>query len=248
MKNKVLFLILITGLVACKKANERACFKVKGDIITTETPISKDIKTLELHDDIIYTLVPGKESKVVLEGGENLLPFIDIQSENGNLTLRNENKCKFLRSLKNKIYASIYIDSISTIEYFGSRGLKSEGTIHSNQMRLLIKDGAGEVNLTLKNGYTAATVANGVGNFILNGQTVIAYLHCNSNGYCDTRGFKISNKLNVTSNTQGDMLVNANNVHFKATIQENGNIKYTGNPTDKDVSLEGNGQLIPIAN
>lgn len=248
MKNTILFLILVIGLFSCKKANERACFKVKGDIITTQVPIYGNIDSLFLHDDLYYTLIPGKESKVVLTGGENLLPFIEVSSDDGKLTIRNKNKCKFLRYLKNKIYASIYVDSITYIEYLGSRGLQNEDTLYSSELRLFITDGAGEVNLTLKNGYTSAIVTYGVGNFILHGQTSIAYFSCRSNSFCDARDFKSTQSLTVNSNTQADMLINAENTHLEATIQQKGNIKYIGSPIDKSVTQEGEGKLIYLGN
>lgn len=248
MKNTILFLILIIGLFSCKKAQERSCFKGKGDIVTTEVALDNDIDSLVLHDDIYYTLIPGKESKVVLTGGENLLPFIDFHSENGKLTVRNKNKCKFLRSLKNKIYASIYVDSITFIEYYGSRGLHNEDTLRSGELRLVITDGAGEVNLTLNNGYTSAVITYGVGNFILNGQASIGYLRCSKNSYCDTRNFKTLQKLIVNSNTQADMIVNANNTHLTADIGQKGNIIYTGSPTEKSVTYNGQGKLIHLGN
>lgn len=246
MKNIILILTTSIVLFSCKKAHERACFKVKGDINTTEVFFDGIVDSLELHDDIYYTLIPGKDAKVVLTGGENLLPFVDINSTNKKLTIRNKNKCKFLRSQKNKIYATIYVDSITSIEFFGSRDLHNEGTLHSDELRLMITDGAGEVNLVLKNAYTAATVSNGVGNFTLSGQTATAFLYCSSNSYCDTRNFKVTQKLIVNSNTQANMLVNADNTHLNAVLQQNGDIGYIGNPTDKIVTKKGNGNLIAL--
>lgn len=248
MKSKILFLILMIGLFSCKKAQERSCFKGKGEEITTEVVIDTNIDSLILHDDIYYTLIPGKKSKVVLTGGENLLSFIDIYVEDGKLTIQNKNKCKFLRSLKNKIYASIYVDSITYIEYYGSRGLQNKDTLHSGELRLVITDGAGEVDLTLKNGYTSATVTYGVGNFILHGQTSIAYFNCSGNSYCDTRDFKIIQEVSVNSNTQANMLVNAGNTHLIAVIRQDGNIEYVGNPNDKILNRKGKGELIHLGN
>ncbi len=244
MKNTILFLILAIGCFACSKKS--ACFKTKGDIITTEVPIDNEFDSLILYDDLYYTLIPGKESKIILTGGENLLPFIDLELGDNKLTIRNGNKCKFLRSLKNKIFASIYVDSITYLEYYGSRGLTNTETLHGTEFRMFITDGAGEVDLSLNNSYTSAAVTYGVGNFKLSGQTAVAFLSCYGNSYCDTRNFKVTNSISVTSNTQADMLINANNVSLKAVINQKGNIGYKGSPVSKDITQKGEGQLFQV--
>ena len=240
----MLLFILVVGLFACGKKS--ACFKTKGDIMTTEVPIDNKFDSLFLYDDLHYTLIPGKKSKIVLTGGENLLPFIDIVSEGGRLTLRNGNKCKFLRSLKNEISASIYVDSIAYMEYYGSKGLKNKDTLRSNGFHLFITDGAGDVDLTLNNSYTSVAVTYGVGSFTLSGQSGAAFLSCNGNSSCDTRNFKVSSSLSVTSSTQADMLINANHTSLEAVINQKGNIGYIGSPDSKSVTQKGQGKVFQI--
>lgn len=248
MKTKLLLLVLIAGLFSCKKAHERACFKGKGEEKTMDVSFDNDIDSLVLYDDLFYTLVQGKESKIVLSGGENLLSHIEVVSENRMLSIRNNNKCNFLRSFKNKIHATIYVDSIRSIYYEGSSELKSEGTLSSNELRLSITNGAGNVELTLKNGYTSAVVTHGFGNFILHGQTSDAFLNCNTNSYCDTRTFKVTNSLIVNSNTVSNMLINANTNRLETAIQQSGNVEYIGNPVTKTLIRSGKGQLIDLNN
>jgi hypothetical protein len=248
MNTKLLFLIIILGLFSCKKANERSCFKGKGEETTMEVSFDKNVDSLILYDDLFYTLVQGKQSKVVLSGGENLLPYIDVVSESGKLTLRNNNKCNFLRSFKNKIHALIYVDSVRSIHYEGTTELKSQDTLFSNELRLTIKDGAGDVDLTLKNAYTSAVITHGFGNFILRGETTNAFLNCNTNSYCDSRSFKVAHNLYVNSNTVANMLINANANYLETIIKQKGNIEYIGTPIAKYVNRTGKGRLIDLNN
>lgn len=247
MKNYVLIFGLLL-LFSCKKAEDRSCFKSNGEEGERIVSTDMDIDTLYLYDDLYYTLEQGPELKVVLTGGENLLSHIDVDFQNGRLTVRNNNKCNFLRSYKNKIYAKIYVDSISYIHYEGSKELKSVDTLYSNELRLMIRDGAGSTDLTLKNGYTSATVTHGYGDFTLRGNTLFGHLHCNTNSFCDTRSFKVDKKLFVRSNTVGKMLVNANTAYFNATINQSGNIEYIGVPVSKWLQVYGNGQLVNLNN
>src|SRR5690554_2283326 len=190
---KIILLLSVLFLFSCKKAHERVCFKSKGEEAALDVSFDKDIDSLFLYDDLFYTLIQGEESKITLTGGENLLEHIEVISENRKLTVLNKNKCNFLRSFKNKIHAIIYVDSVRSIHYEGSGQLHSQDTLFSNELRLSITDGAGDVNLTLKNGYTSAVITHGFGNFTLKGKTTYAFLHCNTNSYCDTRNFTAKN-------------------------------------------------------
>ncbi|HLV42167.1 MAG TPA: DUF2807 domain-containing protein [Brumimicrobium sp.] len=248
MKIKTILLILILGLFACKKKEERVCFKNKGEETTMDVSIDYKVDSLALYDDLFYTLIQGQESKIVLSGGENLLPHVKIDFEDGKLTVRNGNKCNFLRSFKNKIHVKIYVDSIENIYYEGSRQLISKDTLISNELRLVITDGAGDVDLTLRNGYTSAVVTHGFGNFTLRGDVLNAFLNCSTNSYCDTRLLHVTNTLIVNSNTVGHMLVNANTNYFNAKIRQKGDVKYIGTPVSKTVERTGNGELIDLNN
>lgn len=245
-KVKLVLLVLVLGIFSCKKADERSCFKKAGAEKVVSITFEEDIDSLFLNDDLFYTLIPGNKTKIELVGGENLLTFIEVSAKNGKLTVLNNNKCGFLRSYKHEIHAKIYIDSVTYIEYRGSSELKSKDTLFSNELRLEIKDGAGDVNLTVKNGYTSAVITHGFGNYILKGQTLIAFLNCNSNSYCDARGFTATESIFAYSNTVGDMLINADSVPLKAVILQSGNIKYIGAPNSKELIREGNGNLIDL--
>lgn len=243
---KIAFLCGAILLSSCKKPEDRACFKSIGEESTIEVPFAANIDSLYLSDNIYYTLVPGNEAKVEITGGKNLISFIDVHTENGSLYIGNKNKCAFLRSYNYKIEAKVYVNAVTFIEYHGSSELKSQDTLFSPELRLEIKDGAGDVDLTVVNGYTSAKITHGFGNFILKGSAFTAFLNCNTNSYCDTRAFITTEKLTVNSNTVSDMLINANNIELDARIHQKGNIRYIGIPSDIELNRTGTGQLIDI--
>jgi len=246
MRGTLIFLLAVFTLVSCKKAEDRACLKFNGDEIIRKIPISQGVDSLFLNDDLFYTLVPSTESKVVLRGGENMLNHIDIVSGNGKLTVSNHNKCRFLRSYKHKIFAEIHVDGITFIEFFGSRELKSEGKLLSNELRIHVRDGAGELDLEIENGYTSVVYGSGYGNFFLRGEVLHCYIHCNSNTYGDTRNLLVKESLKVVSNTAGNVWVNADSTHFSADILYKGNVGYVGTPITTDVTIQGKGKLINL--
>lgn len=242
------FILIAILFFSCKKAEDRTCFKGTGDESERIIYTQEDVDTLFLYDDIYYTLEQSNETKVVLTGGENLLSHIDVEIQNGKLTMTNNNKCRFLRSYKNKIYATVFVDSVKYIHYEGVKEMKSKDTLFSNELRVYIRDGAGSTDLTLVNGYTSVTVTHGFGDFTLRGKSLYANLYCNTNSYCDTRSFQVANDLIVKSNTVGKMLINANNSKLFATIMESGNIEYVGIPFSTTLERNGKGKLIDLNN
>ena len=235
-------------LFSCKKGYERSCFKSIGDFSEKLISIDGQIDSLFLYDNIEYTIEQGIQTKVELSGGKNLLPFIDVDfSENG-VTIKNENKCRFLRSYKKSITAHITVDSLTFIHYEGSASLKTIDTLYTYEMRLFIRDGAGDVNLQLVNGYTNAIITHGVGNFVLSGSTTSAFFSCRSNSYCNTTDFNVNHYLSCNSNTVGDMVINANTDYLQTRIFGRGNIKYVGNPATIDNQEPGDGSLIDLNN
>lgn len=247
MKKYVIVFSLLV-FFSCKKTEDRTCFKFAGDESELIVNTDMEIDSLLLYDNLYYTLIQANETKVVLTGGENLLSHIDLDFKNGSLTINDKNKCKFLRSYKNKIFAKIYVDSISFIHYEGGKELKSLDTLYSNELRLLIRDGAGSTDLTLLNGYTSVVVSHGFGDFILRGETEIGFLNCNTNSFCDTRNFKVNNELIVKSNTVAKMLINTNQCKLFASILQRGNIEYIGVPTSISLNSSGVGQLLDLNN
>ncbi|MBW7868487.1 MAG: DUF2807 domain-containing protein [Brumimicrobium sp.] len=241
-------IILIFFFFSCKKPFERRCFKSTGEGVAKEVVLTSKIDSLFLFGNIEYTIIPSSYSKVVLVGGKNLVSLIDVDEDNHGITIRDDNKCEFLRSYKDKVKANIYIDSIRYIEFGGSQYLKSQDTIRSYELRVIVKDCSGSLDLKVKNGYMSMVIANEYADFKLAGSTLIGFLNCRSNSYGDARNFTAKNKLIVNSNSVGDMYINANTDFLDVSINSKGNINYIGHPVNKSVSKSGKGNLIYIGN
>lgn len=239
--------ILLLFSLSCKKAEDRSCFKSIGEKSSLDTSMQA-YDTLKLYDDINYVIVPDTAFKVEVEGGENLIKHIKMVNENNTLSITNENKCNFLRKLNEKVTVFIHGSHINYIYYEGSESLTSIDTLFSNELRLFIRDGVGDVDLTIENGYTSAVISHGWGNFTLRGKTLSAFLNCSTNSTCDTRELKINNELKVSSNTQGDMYVNADVEFFHCIIHQKGNIFYEGTPTQTSFEYYHEGDIIDLNN
>jgi hypothetical protein len=246
MRNYLIFIMTFLLIaISCQKAEDRACLKFVGDKSTKTISLGKT-DSLYLYDNVEYVLVPDTVNFVELEGGENLLNHIECSSYNDKLEIRNNNTCNFLRSYKKKVKAFIHIKEIRFIHFEGTEYLKNQDTLKSGELRLVIRDGAGPVELTIQNGYMSAGITHGWGDFTLHGKTNFAFLNCNTNSFCNTSNLKVGGGLLVLSNTGGNMMVNAEGSDFHPTIKRDGNILYTGIPNSITVENSGNGEVEKI--
>jgi hypothetical protein len=236
------FIVIL--FLSCKKAEERSCFKSAGDHSERIVSFSGNIDSLFLYDNIIYNLIPDTLEKVVFEGGENLLNFASVKFENNGLTIENKNRCNFLRNYQKKITANIHFNQIRYLYFQGSEPLTALDTLKSGEFRVLIRDGAGSVDLTVENGYTSIVISHGHGDFTLRGKSTITFLNCFTNSFCDATAHTSNQRLIVSSNTQGDMKVNAEGIILEGFIQRAGNIISYGEPSQINLEVNGTGGLI----
>jgi hypothetical protein len=94
MKRILGFIFLLFVLFSCKKATDRICVKSAGKI-SEEIRLLTDFHSLEIGSKLSVTLVQDSANFVTVNGGKNLLNFIETEVVNGRLILRNENKCHF---------------------------------------------------------------------------------------------------------------------------------------------------------
>ena len=248
VKYLVVILTIIIVSSSCQKSEDRSCLKSTGEIALIDY-VFESFDSLNLYDDIKYTLVPDTIFKVEVKGGENLINHINVVMNNNVLKVTNENKCKFLRSFKEKVEVKIHVQDLNYIHFEGSEQLVSSDTLHASELRLLIRDGAGGVDLTVKNGYTSGVISHGWGSFTLRGETLFAYLNCNTNSSCDSRSLKVVNELRVNSNTQGDMYVGASGANnFFGIINQKGNIYFEGAADNTLFTFNDEGDILDLNN
>jgi hypothetical protein len=246
MKNYWIYIIVISFIaISCKKAEDRTCFKFVGDESTKIISLEKT-DSLYLFDNVVYTLVPDTINYVELKGGENLLNHIECLHYDDKLEVRNNNKCNFLRSYKKKVEAFIHVKNIRFIHFEGAEKLINQDTLKSGELRLIIRDGAGPVELTVENGYMSATITHGWGDFTLHGTTYSAFLNCNTNSFCNTSDLNVDTDLKVYSNTEGNMTVNADGTNLHAITKRGGDILYKGVPNSIEIEDPGDGEVIGI--
>jgi hypothetical protein len=240
---KYLFFLFIF-LSACKKAENRACIKARGENASKQISLPS-FDRLILKKGMRFLLVQDKENYLNIIGGKNLLNFISFNVlENGEIEIQNTNKCNFLRKYSSDIMVEIHFKSLKEIRFEGTEELSSKDTLNLLDFKFIVIDACGTFNITLKANYLEADIPYGYGNYILSGTVENAYLQIKSNGFCNTEKLKILNELSVNNESQGDMYINADQKILNGSIKWKGNIYYKGKLKGDELKYYDTGKLI----
>lgn len=245
MKNTWIILILTSLIIgSCKKAENRSCFKSIGQATEKTIEISTFDK-LFLKEHIEYVLIQDSTNKLVIKGGENLVNFIHWSIDDDKvLYIENNNKCNFLRKLDQVITCEIHFTSLSNIQFEGTEPMTCVDTLNLPFFTMMIRDGAGSVNLTLKSLIIDSDISHGWGDYTFSGTTNYARISARSNGFCDVQNLIIKDSVFVSSETVGKIKLTANGIPLKGEIKSFGDIIYNGNPTNIAVKEFSTGKLV----
>jgi hypothetical protein len=242
MRLAFVFAILV-AVSSCKKSEDRSCWKTVGDLSTKEINLEPFDK-IKLNAHIQYLLVQDSTDKLIIRGGKNLLNFVKAEMVEDVLEISNENKCNFLRDYDQKITVEIHFTNLINIHFEGSERLWGSGKLKFDWLTLLIRDGAGPVDLDFDAQYINTILSHGFGSFKFTGSTNKANFNIRSNGYGDAFGLVVNDSITVISKTQGNVKVNADGAILKAQTEADGDIMYKGIPSSILFNQYGKGKLI----
>ncbi len=133
----LLFILLL--VFSCKKPDERACLKKSGD--NTKRIINPgDFSRIYLKEHLNYLMIQDTANYVVVDGGENLVGFVNCSIDGNELVISNENKCKFLRYKTGKITVEIHFINLTSLVYQGTELLTNRNNWNFNQINIDLKD------------------------------------------------------------------------------------------------------------
>lgn len=238
-----LFISLILLFAGCKKSEDRPCFKSAG--AETEITIGVgDFEGLFIGPNVNIVLVQDSLNKMVVKGGENLVNFITSDINDGILRIFNDNKCNFLRSYKKEVTVEVHYTDLSFLEFEGTKPLICQDIISGNNLTIVIRDGAGLLDLDLDYNNVNLTITNGWGNFDFSGTTATLIMNIRNNGFGSTYDLSVSNTIDVVSNTAGLLKINTEGADCTLQLRSTGDMWYVGNPNSLNASQVGTGVLV----
>ncbi len=138
----IAILLLFICCFSCDSEDAPDCIQTTGNRIEQEVEVPFFDKLI-VNSRIGMVISQGREQRVVVSTGENLLEEIEFNVENGVLEIQDQNTCNLLRD-----YAAttIYITVQDLKEIRSSTGIdmRSKGVLEFSSLRLLSTDGPEE--------------------------------------------------------------------------------------------------------
>jgi len=242
IKRSVWPILLLLVLISCRKPNERPCLKKSGSFAVKEIQLGA-FNRLFLKEHISYKLIQDSTNKIVIKGGANLIGFINVQAEEGVVSISNDNKCNFFRKYE-VVEVEIHFTSLMNILFEGTEKLSCADTLNVNYLSVTLRDGGGSMDLLVNAMNIRTDITNGWGDLVLRGNTNTASYQVLGNGFVEARELHVRDSINFISSSSTIQKINASNCKLKVEINGIGDIWYNGLPTAIIKHEYGKGKLI----
>ncbi|MCW3078265.1 MAG: hypothetical protein JWO32_2874 [Bacteroidetes bacterium] len=213
---------------SCKKENAGDCFKPNGEM-TTETRILDTFSVIRVYDKIDLVISQGPKFKVEVIAGKHLLSNIKTSVAEDVLTIKNNNKCNFVRGYKKRITVHITVPHLRKAQNEGVGNITFDENF--NQDTLLVRaENSGDIFV---NGIfnEIRTSSHGDGDIYLNGSCNTLYVYMFGTNFLKAENLSVSNYIFIETLSIGDCRVNApDNGTLAYNLWRSGNIYYRGNP------------------
>lgn len=214
--------------------------KIKGN----GNVISKKINTAD-YDKILVSgsfdvnLVDGKEGNITIEGEENLIGLITIESNGGQLKIYPEKGKQIRVSNGKKILITVPFQTIDELNVTGSGNVTAKSTIKSTNFSTKLT-GSGNLALIADIGNLEAQLT-GSGNLEISGRA--SELNCKVTGSGNFSSYDLkSSNVDASVSGSGNSEVYCSG-SLQAHVTGSGDIHYKGDPKKKVTKVSGSGTI-----
>ncbi|WP_027421163.1 GIN domain-containing protein [Crocinitomix catalasitica] len=239
------FLLILFLIGACKKSEDRACFKGIGDQITIEVPLDS-VRHFVLNKNIRYKIYQDTLNKIVINGGSNMVNFITVGNADHVLNINNENKCRFLRSEEDLVEVEIHYPFYDTFFMDVTDSVIFVDTIVTENLYVEMRDGGGSAKMNVRAYELGFIVSNGAADFTLGGRVTKAELKVQNNGAANTENLIIDEYVFIYQNSTANILLNMNLNKALVVIDGSGDVIHIGNPNILIREGLGTGEIIAL--
>ena len=237
----ITYIILLTINFGCKKPNERSCWKSNGEVSYIKTNITTTNNKITVLDDLNLILTNDSLNYISIGGPKNLIELIEINQNNHQITIKNNNRCDFLRK-DMEINIHYHYKQLDSIILKGYGNINNTREIN-HSIFINAKDALCSINLKLNNDSNKIIIQNGSTDINLSGNC--SYFYFYNEGFGPLKAFELeAKKTHIHSNSISNSEINVAE-QLNAEIRNNGNIYYKGTPTIIQTTNSGNGRLIP---
>lgn len=236
----VSFLVILT---ACTKDTMFDCFKSTGPIVTEDREASQFGGIVLLNNLDLY-LSQGSAYSISVEAGKNLQSNIKTDINDGVLTISNQNTCNWVRSYNKPMKVYVTVVELDSIVYQSSGNIYSENTLSTDSLKIEVKEGGGQINLSIDAWKTWFMLNEGTVDLNVLGYSNVCYISSNAYGPVNCLGlYTVFTYLSSNSTNNCYVQVESD---LSATIDNVGNVYYSGNPPNITYVQNGSGELIKL--
>jgi hypothetical protein len=241
----VWLLILLSGVMigSCKKEHCLDCMKGSGEKVW-ETRSLGSFSGIKLSDRINLFVIQDSTDRVIVEGGENLVPYIVTEISDGELTIRDDNRCNWVRSFKKEINVYLHCRSLREISYSGAGDIESLSPLSVDTLELNFWDGSGCIKMNVNCQMLKVHCHTGCGDAEISGTAANAYYYTRSNGAIRCKDLKAEHVIMDVKGTNDSYVWASQSI--SAYIGYTGNVYYAGHPAEVSSVITERGRLIPL--
>jgi hypothetical protein len=239
----MLTILLSLSGTGCRKDHLFDCTKSTGKEITINRSIA-GFDELYISDNVDVVLKKGSAYSVRVTAGGQLIDGIITEKQGNKLYIRNENRCNWVRDLRNKYTVELTIPTeLKHIYYDGSGDITAEDSLGYDGFLFECWNGSGDIRLLLNSENSFLKINLGRCLIMASGKVTNNYIYLHDVGVVHASGL-IAENTTVKNSSTGNAEVYATN-RISAEIEHTGSIYYTGNPQLIDLNRTGSGNLIP---
>jgi len=216
-----------------------------GTTSIRQVNIMEPFTSIRIDNIFDITLMQDTQNKVLITCGSNLQSYVSVSVNNEVLILDQNAKFNWSRGYE-KIKLELHLTEVPSIIANEPVSLKSKGSLKGDKFILHVLAGVNQVDVALQVNYCGIfMVSDNSGYFKIRGKSVSAYIE--GWGSCQVRAdsLVVTNDCFVNHRGIGDVYVNATSL-LGVTLENTGNIYYTGHPSQIVVNQKSTGRLINL--
>ncbi len=209
--------------------------------IKKETREVRSFTGVSLSGNMNVQLAYGTSNSIIVEGDENLLPYIETKVEDGNLVVKSKDKVGL--KAKNKLMVYVSLTKLTGLRVTGSGNISGTGDFSNDGKTNISVSGSGNINVGI-NSFNETNIAiSGSGNVTLKGNStnnIDATVSGSGNIDCSNVS---CNDVFAHVSGSGNIKVSANK-SIDARVSGSGNVYYKGSATNINLKSSGSGKII----
>ena len=236
-------IILISAvlLIGCKKPNNRSCWKGAGKTVSEIRELPNKT-VINIFDDADVILMQDSLNYIEVESYSNLVSFIETNSIDTAIEIRNLNRCNFIRDKNIENIVTIHYGNIETLNLHGTGKIIFMGEVIQDNLEVNSYNSRSEFTLNISCHKLQCVFIEGSINANITGFSDSTYIYQSKHSIANASNLT-SSYLHFSNKSTGNGHVGPTNT-LAVELLNVGNIYYVGNPTLKILADIGLGNVI----